>query len=184
MEVGMQAAAGSPADAPGLLRRMCGPAVSPRSQGAPARHVRGRTASSASFCLACALAGAAERPPPSHQLTAASSSPRFADGRHRKLHPGPCAEWGSKARLADTTWETPILAQVAGIELDNATIAQVVAVLGSTQRPVAIDRARFERQMRDLALEHAAGGVADTTYLARMGELRTQLSAVDEGSNA
>jgi hypothetical protein len=25
--------------------------------------------------------------------------------------------------------------------------------------------------MRDLALEHAAGGVADDTYLVRMGEL-------------
>jgi DNA invertase Pin-like site-specific DNA recombinase len=107
----------------------------------------------------------------------------FADGRYRKLHPSPCAEWGRKARLVDATWEVPILAQVGGIELDNATIAQVVAVLGSTQRPIAIDRARFERQMRDLALEHAAGGVADATYLARMGELRRQLSAVDEGSN-
>jgi hypothetical protein len=107
----------------------------------------------------------------------------FADGRHRKLHPGPCAQWGSKARLADTTWEAPILAQVGGIELDNATIAQVVAVLGSTQRPIAIDRARIERQMRDLALEHAGGRVADATYLARMSELRSQLGSVDEGSN-
>ena len=106
----------------------------------------------------------------------------FADGRHRKLHPAPCAAWGPKARLADATWEDPVLAQVGGIELDNATIAQVVAVLGSTQRPVAIDRARIERQMRDLALEHAGGCVADATYLARMNELRTQLSAVDEGA--
>jgi hypothetical protein len=107
----------------------------------------------------------------------------FADGRHRKLHPAPCPEWGSRARLADATWEAPILAQVGGIELDNTSIAQVVAVLGSTQRPIAIDRARFERQMRELALEHVAGGVADATYLVRMAELRSQLAAVDEGSN-
>ena len=85
--------------------------------------------------------------------------------------------------MADATWEAPILSQVGGIELDKATIAQVVAVLGSAQRPVAIDRARIERQMRDLALEHAAGGVADGTYLVRMGELRSQLASVDEGSN-
>jgi len=108
----------------------------------------------------------------------------FADGRHRKLHPDPCPAWGTKARLADTTWEAPVLAQLGGIELENATIAQVVAVLGSTQRPIAIDRARLERQKRELALEHVAGGMTDEAYLARLGELRTQLAAVDEGSNA
>jgi hypothetical protein len=92
--------------------------------------------------------------------------------------------WGSKARLADATWEAPILAQVGGIELHDATIAQVVAVLGSTQRPVAIDRARYERQMRELALDHVAGGVSDAVYLARLAELRAQLATVDDGSNA
>jgi hypothetical protein len=107
----------------------------------------------------------------------------FADGRHRKLHPGPCEAWGSRARLADATWEAPIMAQVRGIQLDNATIAGVVAVMGSTQRPIAIDRARFERQMRELATEHVAGGISDAAYLTRLGELRTQLAAVDEGSN-
>ena len=84
----------------------------------------------------------------------------FADSRHRKLHPGPCAAWGPRARLADATWEAPILAQVSAIQLDTATIAGVVAALGSTQRPVAIDRARLERQMRELALDHVAGGMA------------------------
>ncbi|MEA2675413.1 MAG: hypothetical protein QOI92_2605 [Chloroflexota bacterium] len=107
----------------------------------------------------------------------------FADGRYRKLHPKPCAEWGRKARHVDATWEVPILAQLGGIERDNAMIAQVVAVLGSSQRPVAIDRTRIERQKRDLALEHAAGSVSDVTYLARMAELRSQLASVDEGSN-
>ena len=107
----------------------------------------------------------------------------FADGRHRKLHPEPCAAWGSKARLADATWETPILAQVAGVRLDEATIAAVVAVLGSAQRPVALDRARLERQMRDLALEHVAGGMGDDAYLGRQGELRAQLAALEKTSN-
>ena len=108
----------------------------------------------------------------------------FADGRYRKLHPKPCAEWGRRARYVDATWEAPILAQLGGIELDNGTMAQVVAVLGSAQRPVAIDRARIERQKRDLALEHAAGGMSDPTYLARMAELRNQLASVDQGASA
>ncbi len=60
----------------------------------------------------------------------------FADGRHRKLHANPCADWGKRARLGDEVWEEPILAQLEGIELDDATIAAVVASLGSGPRPV------------------------------------------------
>src|SRR5215213_7945431 len=47
------------------------------------------------------------------------SDGRFADGRHRKLHPEPCDDWGTKARLGDETWEGPILAQLAQVELDD-----------------------------------------------------------------
>ncbi len=46
----------------------------------------------------------------------------FADGRHRKQHAKPCEAWGRKARLGDATWEGPVLAQVAGIALDDVTI--------------------------------------------------------------
>ena len=81
----------------------------------------------------------------------------FADGRHRKLHASPCEAWGRRARLGDETWEGPVLAQVAGIAVDDVTMASVVAALGSNQQPVAIDRARIDRQIRELALEHAAG---------------------------
>jgi hypothetical protein len=38
---------------------------------------------------------------------------------------------------------------------------------------VAIDRARIDRQIRELALEHAAGGLEDAVYLERLNELRT-----------
>ncbi len=81
----------------------------------------------------------------------------FGDGRHRKLHPSPCESWGEQARYGDETWEQPILAQVADIELDDGTVAAIVRALGSAPRPIAIDRARIERQIRDLALDHAAG---------------------------
>lgn len=96
----------------------------------------------------------------------------FADGRHRKLHPRPCDAWGAQARYGDETWEVPILGQVEGIELDAATIGAVVAALGGAPRPVALDRARIDRQIRELALEHAAGHLEDEVYLERLRELR------------
>ena len=102
----------------------------------------------------------------------------FADGRHRKQHANPCEAWGRKARLGDETWEAPVLAQVAGIALDADTMASVVAALGSSRQPVAIDRARIDRQMRELALEHAAGNLGDEAYLARLKVLRQQRDAV------
>jgi hypothetical protein len=50
-----------------------------------------------------------------------------------------------KARLGEATREGPVLAQVAGIALDDATMTSVVAALGSNKPPVAIDRARIDR---------------------------------------
>jgi hypothetical protein len=84
------------------------------------------------------------------------------------------------ARLGDATWEGPVLAQVAGIALDDVTMASVVAALGSTQQPVAIDRARIDRQIRELALEHAGGLLGDDTYLMRLKALRDQRDAIVE----
>ncbi len=106
----------------------------------------------------------------------------FGDGRHRKLHVNPCEAWGRKARLADAIWEGPMLAQVAGITVDDDTIASVVAVLGSTRRPVEMDRARIDRRIRELALEHAAGDLADDAYLARLKALREARDVLVEGS--
>ena len=108
----------------------------------------------------------------------------FGDGRHRKLHVNPCEAWGRKARLADAIWEGPMLAQVAGITVDDDTIASVVAVLGSTRRPVEMDRARIDRRIRELALEHAAGDLADDAYLARLKALREARDELAEGSGA
>ncbi len=106
----------------------------------------------------------------------------FGDGRHRKLHVNPCDAWGRKARLADAVWEGPMLAQVAGITVDDDTIASVVSVLGSARRPVEMDRARIDLRIRELALEHAAGDLADDAYLARLKALREARDAIAEGS--
>jgi hypothetical protein len=104
---------------------------------------------------------------------------RFSDGRHRRLHPEPCEAWGRRARLPDETWEAPVLAQVAGLRLDGTTTARVVASLGSAPRPIAIDRARIERRMRELAMDHVGGGIEDGVYLVRLAQLRAALAAID-----
>jgi len=87
---------------------------------------------------------------------------------------------GRKARLGDATWEGPVLAQVAGIALDDVTMTSVVAALGSTSQPVAIDRARIDRQIRELALEHAGGLLGDDTDRTRLRALRDQRDAIVE----
>jgi hypothetical protein len=106
----------------------------------------------------------------------------FADGRHRKLHANPCEAWGKRARLGDEVWEEPILAQLEAVELDDATIGAVVASLGSGPRPVALDQARIDRQIRELALEHAAGRLEDAAYLERLHELRDAKDSLDRKS--
>jgi hypothetical protein len=58
--------------------------------------------------------------------------------------------------------------------VDEITMASVVAAVGSNHQPVAIDRARIDRQIRELALEHAGGGLGDETYLEQMKMLRQQ----------
>ena len=103
-----------------------------------------------------------------------------ANRRYRKLHPKPCQAWGTAARLPAETWEVPVLAQVGGIELDDGVIAGVVAALGSTVRPIAIDRSRIEHQMRELALDHVGGGMSDETYLERLKHLRACMAEVEE----
>ncbi len=73
-----------------------------------------------------------------------------------------------------------MLAQVAGITVDDVTMASVIAALVSPTQPVAIDRARIDRQIRELALEHAAGGLGDDTYLTRLKAFREARDAITE----
>ena len=103
-----------------------------------------------------------------------------ADRKPRKLHPQPCPEWGPNARIPAETWELPILAQVGGIELNDGLIARVVAALGSPVRPIAIDRSRIERQMRELAMDHVGGGISDESYLDRLRHLRASLAEIEQ----
>ena len=74
---------------------------------------------------------------------------------------------GRKARLGDATWEGPVLAQVAGIALDDVTMTSVVAA------------PRLDRQIRELALEQA-GLLGDDTDRTRLRALRDQRDAIVE----
>jgi DNA invertase Pin-like site-specific DNA recombinase len=103
-----------------------------------------------------------------------------ADRKPRKLHPKPCEHWGPNARIPAEAWEEPVLEQVRGIELNDGVIASVVAALGSAVRPIAIDRSRIERQMRELALDHVGGGISDEIYLERLKYMRASLREVEQ----
>jgi hypothetical protein len=72
---------------------------------------------------------------------------------------------------------------MAALRLDDGTMAAVVAAVGSTHRPIAMDRARIERQMRELALEHVRGTMTDEAYLARVGDLRSQIAALESSTD-
>lgn len=98
--------------------------------------------------------------------------------RIAKLHTDPCAAWGTKARISASTWEVPVMAQLGSLRLDNSVRAQIVEVLSAGERPVSMDRARLERQMRELALNHAAARIDDREYLAQMARLRDELEVV------
>jgi len=50
--------------------------------------------------------------------------------------------------------------------------------MGRMLPPVTRDRARLERQRRELALEHAPARLDDTEYLARMAHLRQEREVV------
>jgi hypothetical protein len=75
--------------------------------------------------------------------------------------------------------EVPVLAQVAGLTVDDGVIARVVAALGSPDRPVGLDRVRIERQMRGLAMDHVAERIEDSAYLERLGQFRVDLAMLD-----
>ena len=77
-----------------------------------------------------------------------------------------------------------MLAQVTGLKLDEATISEVAAALGTNRQPARLDRSRLNRRIRDLALEHAAELISDQAYLERVARLRDAEAVLDEPSQA
>jgi len=106
----------------------------------------------------------------------------FADGRHRKLHPSPCVDWGTRARLGEETWEQPVFAQVSQMSLDQRTFAEVVAALQSNERPISMEKARLERQIRSLAAENVEGRLDDEACIARKRQLRGEIATLERSA--
>ena len=74
------------------------------------------------------------------------------------------------------------MAQIEGINLDASTMAQVVAAT-SVGRPIAIDRARVDRQLHELAQSNAQDEISDEAYLARKRQLRAALAGMEQQSD-
>ena len=100
--------------------------------------------------------------------------------RQRKMHPRheDCPDWGPKASYSAHAYEPWIVGQVTGIRVDQETIDQVIRALSAPKvLPRDGNRARMERMKRELALDHAAGKIADETYLARVAVIRQEMAA-------
>ena len=75
-----------------------------------------------------------------------------------------------------------MLAQVADMRLDETTFAEVVAALASNERPVSLDKARLERQIKVLANQNVEGTLDDEAYVARKRELKRQIEALERSA--
>jgi DNA invertase Pin-like site-specific DNA recombinase len=99
-----------------------------------------------------------------------------ARARRRMLHPDPCSGWGSSASVPLEAWEPAIEGQIAGTNLGPAAIARIRRVVEArVARPIDTTRARLERAIRDLALEHAGERLSDDVYLTGVRRLRAEL---------
>ena len=108
-----------------------------------------------STAAACPSRSPTAMPPSSTRIEIPGATPASGSG-------------GRKARLGDATWEGPVLAQVAGIALDDVTMTSVVAA------------PRLDRQIRELALEQEGGLLGDDTDRTRLRALRDQRDAIVE----
>jgi hypothetical protein len=134
------------------------------------RWIRARRLSRAARSLYRPLPTSLGRSPAAATPWCARSSPGLRCALRRL---GRGAGHPSRALRPDRPGTAPARA-ARRIRLDDATIASIVAALGSTRRPFAVERARVDRQSGELALEHAAGALHDGTYLGRLKELPRQ----------
>lgn len=87
---------------------------------------------------------------------------------------------GPQARYGDEVFEAPVLAQAAAMRPDDASVTKVVAMVSTDERPVTLDKVRVQRQLRELAADHAEGRIGDEAYMAQVKELRRRLATFKE----
>jgi DNA invertase Pin-like site-specific DNA recombinase len=106
------------------------------------------------------------------------SNGTMGQGRRQRLHPDPCPDWPGPASVRGAHFDERITGQLAGARLTRETEERVRAVVGSmTTAPADTTRARLQRRLRELALEHADGRLPDGEYLAASTRLRSELEA-------
>lgn len=84
-------------------------------------------------------------------------------GSAQLIHPGECERWGDHITTPTAPFEAAIARQLTGIELSDADVAGLVALLAA---PPQVKRPSVDRRRRDLALAHADGRLTDDEYLA------------------
>lgn len=106
------------------------------------------------------------------------SNGTMGNGRRQRIHPDPCPDWPGPASVRSVDLDERIAGQLASARLTRESEVRVRAVLGAgVPVPADTSKARIRRRLRDLALEHAEGRVADTEYLAAAARLRADLEA-------
>jgi DNA invertase Pin-like site-specific DNA recombinase len=94
-------------------------------------------------------------------------------GRHRRRHTAPACPEGAPQYVTTEWYERAVEAQIGGLALDDGTISAVVRVLAEPESPPpSIDRARLERQRRELANDFAKGRLSVEDFQARVAALK------------
>jgi DNA invertase Pin-like site-specific DNA recombinase len=99
--------------------------------------------------------------------------------RYRKRHRSPCAKWSASERLLASTWEQPIRAQLAGLDLSPSTMERVARAFDAPPpMPNEVGIKRIERARRALAERYAAGRVNEAELIYEGQRLTGQLDAL------
>ena len=102
-------------------------------------------------------------------------------GQRRKRHRNPCPAWGRAERIRSGTWEAPISAQLAGLDLSPDIIEQVAAAFDAPPPlPNLIGRKQIERDRRDLATRYGNGSLREGQFLAEAEALRQREQALEQ----
>lgn len=106
-----------------------------------------------------------------------SNGTQGAPPRAAVIHPSrSCTLWGDRRTRSMDWYERCVDAQVRQMDLDDATIARVVAALADPPAVPEVGDAELGRRRRSLALAHANGKLTDEAYLAAVGRLRRETS--------
>lgn len=89
------------------------------------------------------------------------------------IHHGPCEAWGERLTWPTRPYEDAIVAQLTGMRIEDRDTATLAGMLSQAPVPVR-GRPDTDKRLRDLAIAHAEGRLADAEYLARRDAIRCE----------